>query len=234
MNLGLFGGGIGLAIAGLIMGSVRGMTKNSDMWAIGFSAFAWLIALMIPNVPWAITIFLMGAIGITFAFMPTLRKIGDTNIFVLASISILVNLLLMFGSSAYDVSLNWNNDFELIQSDISSFLGAEVGNVDSSLPSNGLCRPGQTNCDSSILNNTFLDTLLYDVFASILAIGLYLAKAMIFFGMVVTAPYAMAYTIQNRVTNSIILYLIMTIPLIWNMAILYKVFAFMFNKRGMN
>lgn len=57
MNISLFGGGLIFAVLAVLFGLTRGMTKNDEMWALIFASFAWLLALIVPNVPWAATIF---------------------------------------------------------------------------------------------------------------------------------------------------------------------------------
>jgi hypothetical protein len=232
LNIGMFGGSLAFAIAGIIFGITRGMTKNNEMWAITFSAFAWLIALMIPNVPWAIGIFVMGAIGITISFMPLLKKMGDTNIFTMAIISVIINLLLVFGSGAFTYSLDWNSNIGGIQDDIAELLGEETTALDSNAPSNGLCRPDDSTCSSGALAGAF-NPLIFDVFASVLTIGDYISKAIKFAGMVIFAPFVIGSIIKPMISNIIIFYLIAILISIWNLSILYKVIAFILNKRGM-
>lgn len=232
MNIGMFGGGITFGVLGLILGAVRGMTKNSEMWAIGFSALAWLIAMMIPNVPWAITIFTAGAIGITLAFMPILKKMEDTNIFTIAIISAIINLLIVFGSGAMAYSLDWQTNMDSVQTDIATTLGVETANFESTSPQHGLCRPDDPNCQTGAIAGAF-NNLIFDVFASVLAIGDYISKAIKLAGLVVFAPFVLTNVIKPMITNTIIFYLVAIMVSMWNLAIVYKIIAFVLNKRGM-
>ncbi len=194
MNIGMFGGGLAFGILGLILGATRGMSKNSEVWAITFSAFAWLIAMMIPNVPWAITIFLCGSVGIILSFLPVLKKMGDTNIFIIGIISLIINLLLVFGSGSFTDSLGWTTNIDNIQVDIAHTLGISTTAMGTNVPDHGLCRPDvpKSECEETVSSGGIWDSLLFDVFASIMAIGDYIFKAIKLAGMAVLAPFVIA------------------------------------------
>lgn len=237
MNIGLFGGGIALAIAGLIIGATRGMTKNSDLWAITFSAFAFLISMIIPNTPWALTIWLLGGIGLMVSFLPLLEKLNDSNIFTIAIIFMLTNIILVISLNAYNESFGWQDNIEEIQSDLATMMGDEYNAVNSGVPDHGLCTPEQQNngeCDAKAEKGSF-NPLIFDVFASILAMGDYIAKAIKLGGMAVLGPFIVASILSPKllIVNPIIYWLMTFFAFMIEVAILYKVIAFILNKRGM-
>lgn len=232
-NIGMFGGGIAFGVLGLILGAVRGITKNSELWAITFSAIAWLIAMMIPTVTWALTIFIAGAVGISLSFMPILKKMEDTNIFAIAIISMVINILLLFGSGAYKMSLGWEDNINGIQDDIGSLLGAQATSAQAITPTHGLCRPDDPTCTTETTASSFLDSV-FDPILSALAVVTYIGKAMNLAGSAVLAPFVIAKTILSKIGNTIIYYLIAIMVTFWNFAIIYKTIAFILSKRGMS
>lgn len=234
-NIGLFGGGMAFGILGLIFGIARGMTKNHDMWALIFSAFAWTMALIAPNTLFAGTIFVAGAIGITLAYTPLIKQATESNIFLVAIIAALINVSMLIGVGAFGESLNWGTNIDEVQTDIITILGQETTAISQETPAHGLCTPSQERagtCTPSAIGGTF-NPLIFDVFASILTIGDYIGKAIKFAGMAVFAPFIISGLLAGMVTNGFIGYMIGLYATFWNLVVLYNIIKFILNKRGM-
>lgn len=231
-NVGLFGGGMLFGILGLIMAITRGMTKNSEKWAITFALFAWIIALAIPNTVWAVGVFAAGSVALIFALMPIMTKMEDVNIFVIAVIALCLNLIMVIGAGGFQESLYWMDNLGEAQQDIAELLGTSNSAFDGAVPEHGLCRPDDPSCSSSAIAGAF-NPLIYDVFASVLTIGDYIAKAIKLAGAAVFAPFVISAYIRTHITNFVVWFLISVLMVLFNFAIIYKVIAFVLNKRGM-
>jgi hypothetical protein len=85
-----------------------------------------------------------------------------------------------------------------------------------------------------VVSGTFNENLFVP-FASVLTIGTYIGKAVAFIGMTALAPIVLSGTLLNGgyFTNNIIIYLMGFMISIWQMAIFYKLIAFVLDKRGM-
>lgn len=238
LNISLFTGGMAFGILGLVLAISRSMTKNNDHWGLIFSSFAWIIALIIPQIWYSALIFGFGAFGLTLAFMPIIEKAGDNNIFMLAIIAGVLNALLLFGTGAYDVSLAWQDNFDSSLSDISSITGTQFNNIGEGLPEYDVCAPNEVNsngepCKSDVVSGTFNQNLFVP-FASVLTIGTYIGKAVAFIGMTALAPVVITTTLASDgyFTNTIIILLMGFLVSLWQMAIFYKLVLFILNKRG--
>lgn len=239
MNVGLFSLGMALAIVGLILGITRSGTKNKDHWALAFASFSWAIALVIPNVWFSSFIFGTGAFALSLAFMPILRDLGDRNIATMAIIAGILNLLLLSGTGAYNLSLNWQNNMDSSLTDINNILGTQKTELDGSVPEYKLCRPNELNpdgteCTPDSTSGNFVENLFVP-FASILTIGTYLGKFIAFVGMVMLAPLVLTNSLANQgyFQNVIILFLMGLVVSLWQIAIFYKLVRFIFGNYGM-
>ena len=235
-SIGLMGGGMLLGVLGLVIASVRGTTKNKDMWALGFSTLAILISLAIPNAIFASGIFIMGAIALTMAFTPIIqgekgRGVDDANIFVIAVIAGLINILLMVSFNAYASSLTWQDNLDGVRNDIASILGTEVNSFENGIPQNGLCKPNDQECTNSWISGAF-NPLIFDVFASVLAIGDAIGSVIKLAGMTVLAPFVIGFAIKNIVASPIVALLLSIYIALWNFIIVYKTITFITNRRG--
>lgn len=222
-------------ILGLLFGITRGMTKDKDMWALIFSSFAWLIALIVPNTIFAATIFLAGAIGITLAYMPVIKELAESNIFIVAAIALIVNISLLFGAGIFYQSVGWGTNLDNARAGIMNVtynVSSESGDI---MVEHGLCARGSTvrgECNPTPLEGVF-NSVVFDVFASILAIGTYITKAITLAGMAVLAPIIIAQTFSTLIANTFVGYLIAIYIVFWNLAIIYNIIKFILNKRGM-
>lgn len=239
LNISLFTGGMGFAILALVLAISRGMTKNSKHWALIFASFSWAIALVIPQVWYSALIFGFGSFALSLAFMPIIEQAGDKNIFVLAIIAGILNLILLVGVGAYDVSLAWQDNYDSSLTAIEDSLGLEIENMGNAVPEHQLCKPNELDengepCQSDVVSGSFNENLFVP-FASVLTIGTYIGKAVAFIGMTALAPIVLTNTLANGqyFTNTIILYLMGFMINIWQMAIFYKLIAFILDKRGM-
>lgn len=239
LNISLFTGGMAFGILALVLAISRSMTKNSNHWAITFSSFAWAIALIIPNVAYSSLIFGMGAFALTLAFMPIVEKAGDKNIFILAIIAGIMNVLMLFGTGAFDVSLAWQTNMASSMDDIEGIFGNHTNQLEQALPENKICQPNEVDadgnpCQSDVISGSFNENLFVP-FASVLTIGTYIGKAVAFIGMTALAPIILTKTLATETyfKNQIVLLLMGILINIWQMAIFYKLIAFVLNKRGM-
>lgn len=239
LNIGLFTGGMAFGILAIVLAISRSMTKNRNHWAIIFSMFAWTIALIIPQVWYSALIFGFGAFALSLAFMPIVEKTGDKNIFILAIIAGVLNLLLLLGTGAYDVSLAWQDNYDDSLTTIENVLNVEITNLGNGVPEYEVCSPNSLDangepCESDVTSGTFNENLFVP-FASVLTIGQYIGKAVAFIGMTTLAPIVLSSTLISGgyFTNVIIVYLMGFMIAIWQMAIFYKLIAFVLDKRGM-
>jgi len=239
INISLYGAGMAFGIIGLILAISRSITKKQNHWALTFSAFAWAIALIIPNVWFSGLIFGFGAFALSLSFMPIIEETGDKNIFILATIAVIMNLLLMIGTGAYTASMNWQDNYQTSLTDIQSITGTQTTTLSEGLPETHICQPNELNadgtpCESDVISGTFNENLFVP-FASVLTIGQYIGKAVAFIGMTAIAPIILANTLQNQAyfNNIIIVYLMGFVVILWQFAIFYKLVAFILDKRGM-
>ena len=238
MNIGLFGMGMAFGVLGLILAISRSVTKNSDHWAITFSAFAWAIALIIPQVWWSAFIFGMGAFALSLAFMPIVRKMGDSNIFTIAVIAIVLNMLILIGSGAYSTSFAWQDNYDSSLTDIERIVGIQGGKINQSIPESELCQPNELNpdgtpCEPDVISGSFNENLFMP-YASVLTIGNYLGKAAAFMGMAILAPAVLTTNLASEeyFKNIFILMLMGFMVSAWQLAIFYKTIMFVINKYG--
>lgn len=235
----IFGLGMTLGILGILFGVMRGMSKNADVWAITFSAFAWAFALAIPNPWWASSIFLAGAIGITTAFMPIMKELQQSSIFGLAIVAAIMNIILLVGLGAYDESITWGDNFAESQTDIENLFNVGGGALTNQTPGHGLCSPndaglpaGEDNiCDTEALQGSY-NPLYFDPIAGVITMGKYVGKGIKFAGMAVLAPIIISQDLKTLANNTLVIILIGIYANVWNLVILWQVIRFMLNRRG--
>lgn len=232
-NISLFGTSIVFVILALIAGFTRGMGKKSELWALTFSVLAWIMALMIPNAPWASIIFFCGAISVTIAYMPLLKKSGDANILVIGIIFIIMNLTLIIATNTWSESLSWDESITASRNVIATTLGTQVMYISSKTPNHGLCLPEDPDCsEEETKKRGIIDILVYEVWASLFNIGGYAGKAIGLASMAVLGPVVIQKKIAPQITNIFIGYLIGIYITMWNLIILYKIVIFILRKSG--
>lgn len=232
-NIGLLGIGLLFGVAGMIMGAVRGMTKNQDMWAIGFGMLAWTIAILIPNTIWAGSIFLMGTVGIMLSFMPLINKTEDSNIFALAVLFIILNIIILLGSGAFLQSSQWQYNQDDVREDILNLFQSINSDYGDEIPTSGLCttiQQQQGTCTPEVETEN-LDSSFFDVFTSMISIGVFISKGL---ALAVGVLYAPALIQTLFVNGNPFIYGLMSIVIfLLDGIIVYKIVAFILNKRGM-
>ena len=147
-SISLFGAGILFAIAGLLVGIIRGWTKETAMYPLMFSVLAWTVALILPNAAFAFAIFVAGAISLTMIFNSFYKEVSSTNIAMVAITVAVINILLIVGFAGFQV-VDWNTSVTGIQDDINTVFVNEWPELLNNAPNldNTICPP---NADSVI------------------------------------------------------------------------------------
>lgn len=165
-SVGFMGFGIAFGIIGMILGVTREMNKkNTDTYGITFGTISWIIALLIKENTIAMTVFIMGLMAIILSGMPILRKVADTNIMTLSTISMVIFVMISLGSGIFMSNIEQMDKTNLvIDSTIDNMLGNAMNK------SIGLeTRRWEVDCDlTTDANSTCSRTLVQDQEESIL------------------------------------------------------------------
>lgn len=234
-SVSFFGMGVIFGVIGILATMTKSITKDQDVWALLFSSLAWLFALMIPEMFLSTTLFLIGCIGLFFAYTGLLKLLQSTNIFVIAIIAWGIYTVLLIGTGAYTTDLAWATSYEQTQSDIATVVAgiSPWGSTVDDISSHGLCNPilGSGLCENSIIKAVF-NLGIFDYIASFFNILGYIGKAVKFAGMAVMAPFILRNVLITYVENTIIYNIMMLMYQLFNIVILYNIIKFVLAKRG--
>lgn len=236
-SISLFGVGTLFAFLGILFAISRSMTKHSESWALIFSVFAWVIALIIPSIPWASFIFIAGTIGITLAFNPIFEKMNDSNIFTIGIIVMVIYIIVGAGVGIYDEAPSWGSSLSAVQtSTVAKLVDARLDtNEFRTRTTSGLCDPSTEECtegeDPGLLQR--VSTVVFDVVSSSVAVATYIGKAFAMGGMALFMPFILTKHVMdaNSNLNVVVMVLMGTYLMIWNMIIIYKMITFVLAKR---
>lgn len=239
LNISLFATGMGFAIVALVLAISRSMTKDNDYWALIFTAFAWCIALVIPNVWFAGIVFGFGAFALTLSFLPIINKIGDSNILILGILALVMNLMLLIGTGAFALSIDWENDYNKAYNDIYYTINSPLSVFENSTPETELCPPNQIDsnnvtCKTDAIAQSSFEQSIFAPLASVFTMGTYANKGSQLFGATALAGLVINNKIKenNYFKNEIITFLIAIYITLWELVIFYKLVIYVTNRWG--
>lgn len=236
----IFGFGISIAVAALILGAVRSITKDTRHWAILFGSISWLLSLIITNPLQSGMMFTLGTIGVWLSMSSQFERYRDMDILQFAFGSLIIGIIFTSGFAMYDGIRGDVTDRDRITA-AWSYLPDKLNNwanqVDSSgAQSSGLCDVVENpNCQDSLQQASAYDAGIFDIFYAILKLAAYIAKVIKFMGLAITAPAMVALRMNIMMAKSSMGLALANIALmLWNLAIVYQVAKFMLAKRGMS
>lgn len=230
-ELSIFGMGMLLGVLGILFGIARGMSSNHRMWALTFSTFAWITSFVMVDTIFASTIFAAACIGYILTFQPMISDLGQSNVYIVAAMSMAIHLVLAFMLMFNAAYTETQTDQDIIQSILDPALDKLNTEYETRQIEAGVCDPADNECTDTATTGGF-DSGIFDTLASIINIGKFAINALKFIGYIVLAPFVIGVQIAGLAANGVVSALVGLLAFFWNLTNLYNLYKFILNKRG--
>lgn len=249
INISIVGFGVGAGIIALLYAMSKETVKDESERTLLFASIAIFLSIIVQSQIYGLFIMLLGVISLLMAYMPVLKELGDKNLFAMAIMALIMVVSLnaimtvndygifqreYFDSSTYyydydDATGQLLYDMQLDVDRTSNRIGTSTDSACSRDENNTLV------CDA-LIKDTELDDAIFVPIASVWKIGTMAKTALNMALQILATPVVFREFLKQKATgllNELVTLAMSLIIMIWEYAIIYKLFALITNKQGM-